>query len=53
MLIENWVHIPIMLSLGVVLVVLAASIIASLKWPKAEPQLEGTTGSIFGREPKG
>jgi tellurite resistance protein TerC len=49
MLIENWVHIPIMLSLGVVLVVLAASILASLKWPKAEPILQGKTGSIFGR----
>jgi len=49
MLIESWVHIPIMLSLGVVLVVLLASILASLKWPKAQPMLEGTTGSIFGR----
>jgi tellurite resistance protein TerC len=49
MLIENWVHIPIMLSLGVVLVVLLASILASLRWPKAEPTLQGTTGSIFGR----
>jgi len=36
----------------VVLVVLAASIVASLRWPKAEPALEGTTGSIFGREPR-
>src|SRR4051812_5416167 len=40
MLIESWVHIPIMLSLGVVLAVLAASILASLKWPKAEPMLQ-------------
>jgi tellurite resistance protein TerC len=37
MLIEHWVHIPIVLSLGVVLGVLAASIVASLVWPqKAE-----------------
>jgi TerC family integral membrane protein len=50
MLAENWVHIPILLSLGVVLVVLAASIVASLVWPKAEPAVEGTTGSVFGRE---
>ena len=50
-LIESWVHIPIMLSLGVVLVVLLASILASLKWPKAQPMLDGTTGSIFGRGP--
>jgi hypothetical protein len=44
------VHIPIMLSLAVVLVVLVASIAASLIWPKAKPAAEGTTGSIFGRE---
>ena len=49
MLIENWVHIPIMLSLGVVLGVLTASIVASLVWPRAQPALEGTTGSVFGR----
>jgi tellurite resistance protein TerC len=50
MLIEDWVHIPIMLSLAVVLVVLVASIAASLIWPHAKPAVEGTTGSIFGRE---
>lgn len=33
MLAEHWIHIPILLSLGVVLVVLAASIVASLVWP--------------------
>ena len=53
MLIESWVHIPILLSLGVVIVVLVASIIASLKWPKVEPAIEGTTGSVFGRGPNG
>ncbi len=48
MLIEHWVHIPILLSLGVVLVVLAASIVASLVWPQARPVSEGKTGSMFG-----
>ncbi|MES2178078.1 MAG: TerC family protein [Gemmatimonadota bacterium] len=49
MLLEHWIHIPIMLSLGVVVVVLAGSIIASLVWPQAKPESEGTTGSLFGR----
>jgi tellurite resistance protein TerC len=47
MLVESWIHIPIMLSLGVVVGVLAASIIASLVWPA--PTSEGKTGSMFGR----
>jgi tellurite resistance protein TerC len=49
MLIESWVHIPILLSLGVVVGVLAASIGASLVWPQAKPESEGATGSMFGR----
>jgi len=51
MMIEYWVHIPIMLSLGVVLGVLLLSIVASLIWPKAYQPSEGSTGSIFGRLP--
>jgi tellurite resistance protein TerC len=51
MMIEHWVHIPILLSLGVVLGVLALSIIGSLMWPKAYQPSEGTTGSVFGRLP--
>jgi tellurite resistance protein TerC len=52
MMIEHWVHIPILVSLGVVLGVLALSIVASLIWPKAQQQpTEGKTGSVFGRLP--
>ncbi|MEO7713685.1 MAG: TerC family protein [Gemmatimonadaceae bacterium] len=51
MLIEHWVHIPILLSLGVVMAVLAASIVASLVWPNARPVTEGKTGSMFGHVP--
>jgi tellurite resistance protein TerC len=51
MLLEHWIHIPIMLSLGIVLSVLAASIIASLIWPHAQQTSEGRTGSVFGRLP--
>ena len=53
MLIEHWVHIPILLSLGVVIAVLAASIVASLVWPNARPVTEGKTGSMFGHLPPG
>ncbi|MDB4883377.1 MAG: Integral rane protein TerC [Gemmatimonadetes bacterium] len=49
MLLDKWVHVPILLSLGVVLTVLAASIVASLAWPQARPASEGKTGSMFGR----
>jgi tellurite resistance protein TerC len=49
MLLEKWIHVPIMLSLGVVLGVLALSIAASLIWPQAKPDSEGKTGSMFGR----
>ena len=48
MLLEHWLHIPILLSLGVVLGVLVASIVASLVWP-TKPASEGATGSMFGR----
>jgi tellurite resistance protein TerC len=51
MLLEHWIHIPIMLSLGIVLAVLAVSIIASLIWPHAHQPSEGKTGSMFGRVP--
>jgi tellurite resistance protein TerC len=51
MIIESWVHIPILLSLGVVLGVLLISIVASLVWPKAHQPSEGKTGSMFGRLP--
>ena len=48
MLAEQWVHIPILLSLGVVVSVLGASIGASLIWPQPA-RSEGKTPSIFGR----
>jgi len=48
MLLESWIHIPILVSLGVVVGVLAASIAASLVWPAPEPEPEGKTGSVFG-----
>jgi tellurite resistance protein TerC len=51
MLLETWVHVPIMLSLGIVLTVLAASIVASLVWPQVKPNREGKTGSMFGQPP--
>jgi tellurite resistance protein TerC len=34
MLLEHWIHLPIVASLGVVGAVLAASIVASLRWPR-------------------
>ena len=51
MIIEPWVHIPILASLAVVLGVLLISIVASLIWPRAHQASEGTTGSLFGRLP--
>jgi tellurite resistance protein TerC len=48
MLVEQWIHIPILLSLGVVVGVLGASIGASLLWP-AKIASEGKTPSIFRR----
>jgi len=49
MIIESWIHIPILLSLGVVLGLLAASIAGSLLWPQRVPATEGKTGSMFGK----
>jgi tellurite resistance protein TerC len=54
MIAEHWVHIPILISLAVILGVLLAAIAASLIWPaKAAPAAEATdrTGSIFGGQP--
>jgi tellurite resistance protein TerC len=48
MILEAWIHIDIMLSLGIVVGVLAISIVASLIWPAA-PACESKTGSMFGR----
>jgi tellurite resistance protein TerC len=50
---ERWFEIDILLSLGVILTVLALSIVASLIWPAPESapapmRPEGETGSIFG-----
>ena len=53
MLLESWVHVPIVLSLGVVLGVLGLSIVASLLWPQSKPDSEGKTGSMFGQPPGG
>ncbi len=52
MLIESWIHIPILLSLGVVLGLLAASIAGSLIWPQGGEGSEGKTGSMFGKPGK-
>jgi tellurite resistance protein TerC len=49
MLLESWIHVPIMLSLAIVLGVLLISIVASLIWPQAKQPSEGETGSMFGR----
>ena len=52
MVIAEWYHVPILVSLGVIVGVLATSIVASLLIP-APPvaEIEGTTGSIFGTLP--
>jgi tellurite resistance protein TerC len=62
MLLEHFLHVPILLSLGVIVAVLGGSIAASLIWPKAEIELDivkpratgidDKTGSIFGRMPR-
>jgi tellurite resistance protein TerC len=52
MLLEQWIHIPILLSLGIVVTVLAASIAASLLFPQMRPATGGTTGSMFGTLPR-
>ena len=49
MLIADYYKIPIVASLGFILLVLVASIVASLLLPAPRPDVkEGTTGSIFG-----
>jgi tellurite resistance protein TerC len=54
MILEKWVHIPILPSLGIILTILAVAIGASLMWPGGGdkgppgPKVEGKTGSIFG-----
>ncbi len=51
MIAEAWIHIPILVSLGVIVGVLVLSILASLKWPpppKPPADATETTGSIFG-----
>lgn len=62
MLAANFFHVPILVSLGVIVTVLGGSIVASLVWPRAELELDvvkprGTgiddkTGSLFGRLPR-
>jgi tellurite resistance protein TerC len=56
MLLSSWVHVPILLSLSVILGVLTLSIVLSLMFPRSalevpEDDHEGPTGSIFGRLP--
>ena len=48
MLAEQWIHIPIVVSLGIVVAVLGASIGASLHWP-AKVASGGKTPSVSGR----
>jgi tellurite resistance protein TerC len=62
MLLEPFLHVPILLSLAVIVTVLTGAIAASLIWPKAEIELdivkprgvgiEEKTGSVFGRLPR-
>jgi tellurite resistance protein TerC len=50
MIAEAWIHVPIVVSLAVILGVLGLSVVASLIWPaKPKPRTEPveTTGSIF------
>jgi tellurite resistance protein TerC len=54
MIAEAWIHVPILVSLGVIVGVLVLSILASLKWPpppKPPSAPTETTGSIFGGQP--
>ena len=54
MIAEHWIHVPILVSLAVILGVLLLAIAASLIWPaKDKPLTEETerTGSIFGGQP--
>ena len=54
MIAEAWIHVPIVVSLAVILGVLLIAIVASLIWPPPPPprteEIE-TTGSIFGGQP--
>jgi tellurite resistance protein TerC len=62
MLLEEFVHVPILVSLAVIVTVLTSAIGASLIWPKVEIELDilkprgigidDKTGSIFGRFPR-
>jgi tellurite resistance protein TerC len=60
MLLDDVLHVNILVSLGVILGVLGSTIAASLIWPKAEIELDiitprgvdEKTGSIFGRMPR-
>jgi len=48
---ERWLHVPILLSLGVVLALLLVSITASLIWPQRDESTRSAhedTGSMFG-----
>jgi tellurite resistance protein TerC len=51
MIAEHWIHVPILVSLAVIVGVLVIAILASLLWPPPPPprteEIE-TTGSIFG-----
>jgi tellurite resistance protein TerC len=50
----NYFHVPILVSLSVILGVLALSVVASLVVPAPKvAEIEGTTGSIFGTLPSG
>ena len=49
-----WFHVPILVSLAVIVGVLSVSIVASLLVPAPKiAEIEGTTGSIFGTLPSG
>ena len=54
MMASDFVHVPILISLAVIVGALAASIVASLLIPAPKiAEIEGTTGSIFGTLPGG
>lgn len=54
MMASNFVHVPILASLAVIVGALAVSIVASLLIPAPKvAEIEGTTGSIFGSIPDG
>ena len=49
MLLEQWLHIPILASLGIVVTVLIGSICASLLWPENKAPGDASAGSMLGR----